>query len=117
MSIVSDRIREAMRLRGMRQVDLCTETRIPQGKMSNYMTGRWAPNAESNAALARVLSVNPEWLAGTSDIMEMPRAAAALSPDAAELVSNYNRMDTIDKGKMIGYSESLLAADKYQTKK
>lgn len=114
MSTFTERLKRAMAARDYRQVDLSAATNISESKISSYVSGRYMPNAESMIIIARVLSVNPEWLAGTSDVMEIPKGTALMSKDASDLMAKYKRLDDLDKGKLHGYADSLLAAEKYQ---
>lgn len=115
MNTFSQRLSEAMALRNLRQIDIANATGMTTGKISSYVSGKYTPNGKTMTILARVLSVNPDWLAGTSDLMDVPRETnVLLQPDASELLSKFKKLDNIDRGKLLGYLDSLLAAEKYQ---
>ncbi len=59
-----DRLQEAMRVRGMRAVDLVERTGIPKGTISYYISGKTEPKADRLYILAQVLDVNEAWLLG-----------------------------------------------------
>lgn len=115
MNTFSQRLTEAMALRNLRQIDIAKATGMTTGKISSYVSGKYTPNGKTMTILARVLSVNPDWLAGTSDLMDVPRETTVLlQPDASELLSKFKKLDNIDRGKLLGYLDSLLAAEKYK---
>ena len=69
----SDRLRLAMKLRGMRQADvilkaapLCKEEGVKLGSnaISQYLSGKVMPREEKLRILSQVLDVNQLWLAG-----------------------------------------------------
>ena len=43
MSTASERIKEGMMLRGLKQVDLVEKTGISKGALSSYISGRYVP--------------------------------------------------------------------------
>ena len=58
------RLRQALRLRSMKQVELCKAADIPKSAMSQYLSGGFAPKAERLAKMAEVLKVSEAWLRG-----------------------------------------------------
>ena len=69
-----NRIREALSLRGMKQVDLCERTGIKKSSLNNWLAQRWQPKQEPIMKMARVLDVSEMWLAGYDVPMERPVA-------------------------------------------
>lgn len=114
MNTFTKRLTQAMDLRNIRQIDIANATGMTTGKISSYVSGKYTPNGKTMTILARVLHVNPEWLAGTSDVMDIPKTATLIQSDTAELIEKYNQLDALDKGKMLGYLDSLLTSEKYQ---
>ena len=124
------RLQKALSIRNMKQVDLCEKTGIAKSKISQYVRGDHAPKLESVYLLAKALEVEEAWLMGYDVPMEPKPAPSAgaeaaagagpagamsqLTPDAAQLVSKYNRLDTLDKGKTHGYVDNLLTDEKYK---
>lgn len=58
------RLRQAMFMKQIRQKDIAERTGISDGKISSYVNGRYKPNAEALAKIARALGVDAAWLAG-----------------------------------------------------
>ena len=69
-----NRIREALALRGMKQVELCERTGIKKSSLNNWLAQRWQPKQEPIMKMARVLDVSEMWLAGYDVPMERPVA-------------------------------------------
>ena len=60
----SDRLQEAMDVRGLRPVDLVEQTGIPKSMVSYYLSGRSVPKADRLYKIAQVLGVSEAWLMG-----------------------------------------------------
>lgn len=81
----SQRLAEALSIRGMRQNELCELTGVPKSALSQYLHGKFEPKNERLAAMARALDVTEAWLAGYDMPMERD-SAPALPPGAIPLV-------------------------------
>lgn len=77
-SNLAQRIRQAMELRQIKQVDLCKKTGIPKSAMSQYLNGMFEPKQDRLALLAHALGVNETWLLGYDD---MPMEVDAVPPE------------------------------------
>lgn len=64
VALTRDRIREAMRDAGMRQVDLVRETGLNRGTVSRYLSGEVEPRQDAAHKLAVALGVSELWLWG-----------------------------------------------------
>lgn len=73
VSTASARIREAMDLRGMRQVELVEKSGLSKSLVNQYVSGK-IQNVRSDKIyiLAKALSVDPVWLMGFDVPMEEP---------------------------------------------
>ena len=60
----AERLKEAMRDAGKRQVDLIRETGIDSGAMSKYLSGKYEPKQNAINKLAIALDVSEMWLWG-----------------------------------------------------
>ena len=69
-----NRIREALSVRNMRQVELAEKSGIPKGTINNWLNQRYQPKQKSLMKLAKVLDVSEMWLAGYDVPMERPQA-------------------------------------------
>lgn len=66
----SYRLKEAMNLRGMKQIELAEKTGISRGALSSYISGRWKAKQNNIYKLAYALNVSPAWLLGYDVPME-----------------------------------------------
>jgi transcriptional regulator with XRE-family HTH domain len=80
---VSDRLKEAMQIKGIRQVDLCRICNIPKGAMSLYISGAYEPKQDRIYLISKALNVSEAWLMGYDVPME--RQIKKTSPSEAEL--------------------------------
>jgi transcriptional regulator with XRE-family HTH domain len=69
-----NRIREALSVRNMKQVELAEKSGIPKGTINNWLNQRYQPKQKSLMKLAKVLDVSEMWLAGYDVPMERPQA-------------------------------------------
>ena len=60
----ADRIKEALRIRGMRQTDLCKITNIPKSALSQYISGAYDPKQDRIYIISKALNVSEAWLMG-----------------------------------------------------
>jgi len=70
MDTTANRLKKAMGIRNMRQVDLIEKTQIPKSAMSQYISGKFLPKQNRLTALAKALDVNESWLMGYDVPME-----------------------------------------------
>ena len=61
---LKDRLNMAMKLRGIRAVDLVERTGVPKGAISYYLAGRSQPKADRLHDIAKALDVSEAWLLG-----------------------------------------------------
>ena len=54
-NIISDRIKEAMSIKNMKQTDLVEKTGISKGALSSYIAGRYIPKQTNTYKIAKAL--------------------------------------------------------------
>lgn len=64
------RIAEALKIRGMKQADLCKYAKVPKSSLSLYLSGAYEPKQSRIYDMARVLGVSEAWLMGYDVPME-----------------------------------------------
>ena len=67
-----NRIREALAIRNMKQVELSEKTGIHKGTINNWLNNRYQPKQKAIMLMANALDVNEMWLAGYDTPMERP---------------------------------------------
>lgn len=83
-SSTSERLKEIMRIRDMKQADLARATGLAKGGISNYITGRYEPKSDVISKLAKALNCSEMWLWGYDVPMER-QERKTLSPEEPEL--------------------------------
>ena len=84
MATIASRLREALSVRGMKQIELSEKTGINKGAISSYLSGKYEPKQANVASLAQVLSVNEAWLLGKEVPMDTPIPAPAVDSELGE---------------------------------
>lgn len=120
----STRLAEALKQRGMRQIDLCNATGIGRSAISQYLSGFNEPKQDYIFKIATALKVSEAWLMGFDVEMdsqphtsrsnedfylkEMMNEISKQDPRLAKLIDSY--MNLNDKGKELlsDYAEKLL---------
>ena len=81
MTIVSERLKRAMKLRNRKQIDLVRMTGIGKASICTYLSGKYEPKQANTYKLAEALNVNPAWLMGQDVPMELTASSALPHPD------------------------------------
>jgi len=68
----SSRIKQALELRGMKQVELSEKSGINKPSISCYISGKYEPKQSALYKLGKALDVSEMWLAGYDVPMERP---------------------------------------------
>ena len=61
---IKDRLKEALKMRGMRAVDLVEATGVPKSAISFYLAGKSQPKADRLYIIAQALDISEAWLLG-----------------------------------------------------
>lgn len=104
ISTTSQRLKEAMRIRDMRQADLARVTGLGKGGISNYVTGRYEPKSDIISKLAKALSCSEMWLWGYDVPMERdknPPIEESDLNDGEKLLLDLFRQIPTDKQELV----------------
>ena len=77
------RIAEALRIKGMKQYELCKLANVPKSSLSLYLSGAYEPKQDRVYDMAKALNVSEAWLMGYDVPME--RQVKKNSPSESEL--------------------------------
>jgi transcriptional regulator with XRE-family HTH domain len=120
----STRLKEIMKERNLRQVDLlemvkpfCEKynVKINKSDISQYLSGKVKPGQEKLSMLGMALNINETWLMG----YDVPKEKqynidkTNLSEKEILLLKNFNTLNESGKSKLIEYSNDLIEAPKY----
>lgn len=79
----SKRIAEALRIKGMKQAELCKIANVPKSSLSLYLSGAYEPKQDRVYDMAKALNVSEAWLMGYDVPME--RQVKKASPSESDL--------------------------------
>ena len=82
----SERIRYAMAVKNVKQIDLINITGIDKGSFSSYVSGRYEPKQHKVHLIANALNVNEIWLAGYDVAMDISTSNANSKDNAESLI-------------------------------
>lgn len=98
MSTISQRIKEALALRNLKQSDLVELTGIGKSSISTYISGAYEPKQKNIYKIAQALNVDESWLMGNDVPMEKNNSFNNnLSKNEKELLSDFNKLNDIGK--------------------
>ena len=86
----ADRLREAMREAGKKQIDLVNETGLQRSAISRYLSGEYEPKQKAINKMAIALNVSEMWLWGF-DVPKERTSAQIKNDQLAELVVRMRR--------------------------
>lgn len=70
MATTSERLKEIISIRNVKQAEIVEHTGINKGALSCYISGKYLPKQDNIFKLAKFLEVNPAWLMGLDVPME-----------------------------------------------
>ena len=79
----SKRIALALKIKGMKQAELCKLANVPKSSLSLYLSGAYEPKQDRVYDMAKVLNVSEAWLMGYDVPME--RQVKKVSPSESDL--------------------------------
>ena len=83
-----ERIKKALRIRGMKQSDLCQATKIPKSAISQYISGAFEPKQDRIYLISKALNVSEAWLMG----FDVPIEREPISPPEEPMLSEGEKM-------------------------
>lgn len=87
---LKDRLGEALRLRGMKAIELSEKTSIPKGQISYYLAGKAEPKADRLHQISVALGVSEAWLLGF-DVQPERTAEQKKNDDLANIIVHLRR--------------------------
>lgn len=112
VATTSERLKEALRISGKKQVDLVRETGLDKGAISAYISGKYEPKASSINKLAIALGVSEMWLWGYNVSCE--RTSSQKNND--DLIEVISKMRTCEGFRQLAtnLAKSNLSDDQYR---
>lgn len=98
MNNFSSRLKEALKYRGMKAIELSNKTGIGKSSISDWMSGKYEAKQDKVFLLAEALGVDEAWLMGLNVPM-IPRD---------DILSIYNKLEEPRQKKVYNYAENQL---------
>lgn len=91
----SERLKESLKLKNIKAIELAQLSGISRGAISSYLSGRWKAKQDNIYLLAKALNVNEAWLMGYDVPMESvrPQNNYSTSPPPHAYIDDPNHMD------------------------
>ena len=115
MSTFSERLKIAIKEKGIKPSELAKSTGIDKSSISNYIAGKYKAKHDNIYSLALALNVSEAWLSGFNVPQE--RSVIDSHSTAEEGLQLYYKLDNIDKAEIRGTMKQMLKADKYSEDK
>lgn len=81
----SKRIAEALKIKGLKQTELCKIANVPKSSLSLYLSGAYEPKQDRVYDMAKALNVSEAWLMGYDVPMDRQDRKKAVSPEETNL--------------------------------
>lgn len=112
---ISQRIKEGLEIRGMKQSELVEITGIGKSSISTYISGAYEPKQKNIYKIAKALNVNEAWLMGLD--VEMDRVTTInkldVTQDELNLLDNYKKLNELGKNEANKRVAELTEINKY----
>lgn len=112
---ISERIKEALSIRNMKQSELVEKTQIGKSSISTYISGAYEPKQRNIYKIAEALDVNEAWLMGHDVPMDRISTVNKLDITKEELtlLNNYNKLNDLGKREANKRVSELTEISKY----
>ena len=93
-STFSERLAQALRIRKMKQSELCQIAKLPKSSVSQYLSSNFIPRRDRVRSIAIALNVNEAWLYGYDVPMEreLPNDDIELNEGEKQLLNLFRQM-------------------------
>lgn len=115
METISNRIKQGLSIRNMKQADLVEKTKIGKSSISTYISGAYEPKQRNIYKIAKALDVNEAWLMGYDVPMERETSNTVNSNDKDNILLNsFNKLNEEGKNEAIKRVQELTELSKYK---
>lgn len=126
---IKERLKQAIKMRGMKQAELADKTGIDKGQISSYLSGKYKPKQENLSLLAAALDVSEYWLMGFDMPMEREGSGEAVEQrqrfeayakqmyemrEPEKVLKMYKQLTEENRAKVRLYMERLLAVQRME---
>lgn len=98
MKTIAERMKEALKIRGMKQSELVEKTGIGKSSISTYLSGSYEPKQRNLYKIAKALDVDVSWLMGNDVAMEPQKTEGGFSNyEIARLITKLKKDSQLQK--------------------
>lgn len=116
MNSFKENIRELRKESGLTQKQLAIKVDIPETTYQAYELGRNEPSLDTLTKLADVFEVSIDYLLGRANSLDVVNIQTDLTEQQKELLTNFDKLNTVGKSRMLGYLVALLGMPAYVRK-
>ncbi len=91
-TLFSIRFKQCLKEKNIKQAELARSTKITPSSISDWSKGKYIPKRDKLLAIAEYLEVNPDWLVGESDNMDIPSTISNNVDQTEELIDNISKL-------------------------
>ncbi|MGX7111446.1 LexA family protein [Gemella cuniculi] len=91
-TVFSIRFKQCLKEKNIKQAELARSTKITPSSISDWSKGKYTPKRDKLLAIAEYLSVNPNWLVGECDNMEIESSNNFIDDDAEDIIDNISKV-------------------------
>ncbi|MCM1042633.1 MAG: helix-turn-helix domain-containing protein [Corallococcus sp.] len=98
------------------QENVCEKLNVSRNCYASYEQGRTEPNIEMLVKLANLFECSVDYLLGRVSDIDTIEIQTDLTEQQKELLSNFDRLNTEGKARLLGYLLALLGMPAYSRK-
>lgn len=91
-TLFSIRFKQCLKEKNIKQAELARSTKITPSSISDWSKGKYIPKRDKLLAIAEYLEVNPDWLVGESDNMDIPSTISNNVDETEKLIDNISKL-------------------------
>lgn len=113
METLRQRIIDERKALRCRQQDVAEKIGIPTTTYGGWERGDAEPSAEMLAKLADLFECSVDYLLGRANALDVVNIQTDLTEQQKELLTNYDKLNAVGKGRLLGYLVALLSMPAY----
>lgn len=121
LNTYAERIKYAMKVRGISQKELVDKTGLNKGTISSYLNDKYNPKQNAIFLISKALDVSEVWLMGLTDDMEVPQSRKVylwlndvIENNDTQIINIISKLSKLERSELL-MIESII--DTYLNKK
>lgn len=113
MEKLRQNIIEERKAKGLTQEELAKKLTLPVNTYGNWERGHAEPSADMLVKLADLFECSVDYLLGRANALDVVNIQTDLTEQQKELLTNYDKLNAVGKGRLLGYLVALLSMPAY----